>query len=112
MEALTKTPQVKPAPGFGEFAPRIDAFLKEHLFADIFDSDVLNYQQRELATIAALSAMQGVELQLQSHLTMGKNTGLTESQLKQVFSVIETHIGTKQAEVANKVMTKITAGKQ
>src|SRR4051812_23608961 len=106
LEALTKTPQVKPAPGFGEFAPRIDAFLKEHLFADIFDSDVLNYQQRELATIAALSAMQGVEPQLQSHLTMGKNTGLTESQLKQVFSVIETHIGTKQAEVANKVLSK------
>lgn len=112
LEALTKTPQVKPAPGFGEFAPRIDAFLKEHLFADIFDSDVLNYQQRELATIAALSAMQGVEPQLQSHLAMGKNTGLTESQLKQVFSVIETHIGTKQAEVANKVLSKMTAGKQ
>lgn len=112
LEALTKTPQVKPAPGFGEFAPRIDAFLKEHLFADIFDSDVLNYQQRELATIAALSAMEGVEPQLQSHLTMGKNTGLTESQLKQAFSIIETHIGTKQAEVANKVLSKMTAGKQ
>ena len=110
LEALTKTPQVKPAPGFGEFAPRIDAFLKEHLFADIFDSDVLNYQQRELATIAALSAMEGVEPQLQSHLTMGKNTGLTESQLKQAFSIIETHIGTKQAEVANKVLSKMTAG--
>jgi alkylhydroperoxidase/carboxymuconolactone decarboxylase family protein YurZ len=93
---------------FGEFAPRIDAFLKEHLFADIFDSDVLNYQQRELATIAALSAMQGVEPQLQSHLAMGKNTGLTASQLKQVFSVIETHIGKKQAEVANKVLSKMT----
>jgi alkylhydroperoxidase/carboxymuconolactone decarboxylase family protein YurZ len=33
LETLTKTPQSKPAPGFGEFAPRIDAFLKEHLFA-------------------------------------------------------------------------------
>jgi 4-carboxymuconolactone decarboxylase len=112
LEALTKTPQVKPAPGFGEFAPRIDAFLKEHLFADLFDSDVLTHQQRELATIAALSAMQGVAPQLQSHLAMGMNTGLTESQLKQVFSVIETHIGTKQAEVASKVLTKMTAGKQ
>jgi 4-carboxymuconolactone decarboxylase len=112
LEALTKTSQVKPAPGFGEFAPRIDAFLKEHLFADIFDSDVLDYQQRELATIAALSAMEGVAPQLQAHLTMGINTGLTESQLKQVFSVIETHIGTKQAEVANKVLSKMTAGKQ
>src|SRR5215210_7237170 len=112
LEALTKTPQVKPAPGFGEFAPRIDAFLKEHLFADIFDSDVLNYQQRELATIAALSAMQGVAPQLQSHLTMGKNTGLADSKLKEVFSLIEKHIGKKQAEVANNVLSKMTVGKQ
>ncbi|OPB84630.1 MULTISPECIES: hypothetical protein [Elizabethkingia] len=42
LEILTKTPKSKPAPGFGEFAPRIDSFLKEHLFGDIFVSDVLS----------------------------------------------------------------------
>jgi 4-carboxymuconolactone decarboxylase len=107
LETLSKTPQVKPAPGFGEFAPRIDAFLKEHLFADIFDSDVLTYQQRELATIAALSAMEGVAPQLQSHLTMGMNTGLTKGQLKHVFSLIETHIGNKQAEIGKALLAKM-----
>lgn len=112
LEKLTKTQQVKPAPGFGEFAPRIDAFLKEHLFADIFDSDVLTYQQRELATIAALSAMEGVAPQLQAHLTMGMNTGLTESQLNQVFSIIETHIGKKQAQIATSMLMKIVGNKQ
>lgn len=112
LETLTKTLQAKPAPGFGEFAPPIDAFLKEHLFADIFDSDVLNYQQRELATIAALSAMQGVEPQLQSHLAMGKNTGLTENQLVQIIPIIEKHIGKQQAATAKKVLLKVTANKQ
>src|SRR4051812_40024303 len=112
LETLTKTKQVKPAPGFGEFAPRIDAFLKEHLFADIFDSDVLTYQQRELATISALSAMEGVAPQLQAHVTMGMNTGLTEMQLQQVFSLIGTHIGKKQAEIAKNVLLKIKENKQ
>ena len=102
LETLTKTPQVKPAPGFGEFAPRIDAFLKEHLFADIFDNDVLTFQQRELATISALSAMEGVEPQLQAHLTMGMNTGLTQTELMQVFSMIEKHIGKQQADSSKK----------
>jgi 4-carboxymuconolactone decarboxylase len=109
LETLSKTPQVKPAPGFGEFAPRIDAFLKEHLFADVFDSDVLSHQQRELATIAALSSMQGVAAQLESHLAMGMNTGLTESQLKQVFSQIEIHVNKKQAHIANNVLRKVIA---
>lgn len=55
--AQTRTPQPKPAPGFGEFVPRADAFLKEHLFADIFASDVLTCEQREVASISVLAAM-------------------------------------------------------
>ena len=85
LETLTKTPQVKPAPGFGEFAPRIDAFLKEHLFADIFDSDVLTFQQRELVTIAALSSMEGVEAQLQAHISMGMNVGVSDTSYRRYF---------------------------
>jgi 4-carboxymuconolactone decarboxylase len=107
LETLSKIPEAKPAPGFGTFAPRIDAFLKEHLFADIFDCDVLTYQQRELATISMLSAMEGVAPQLQAHLKMGMNTGLTQSELKQVFSLIEKHIGKQQAEVAKNALSEM-----
>lgn len=104
LEVLTKTPQPRPAPGFGAFAPRIDAFLKEHLFADIFESDVLSYQQRELATISALSAMTGVEAQLKAHVAMGKNTGITENQLLQVADVMEKHINKTQADTLRKAI--------
>lgn len=104
LEILTKTPQSKPAHGFGEFAPRIDAFLKEHLFADVFESDVLTYQQRELATISALSAVAGVAAQLQAHVAMGKNTGLTENQLLQVAGLIEKHISKAQADTLSKML--------
>lgn len=104
LEVLTRTPQKKPAPGFGEFAPRIDAFLKEHLFADIFDSDVLTYSERELTTISALAAMPGVESQLQSHLKIGINTGITENQLAQVADLIQKHINTTQANSLRKLI--------
>jgi 4-carboxymuconolactone decarboxylase len=106
LETLTKTPQSKPAPGFGEFAPRIDAFLKEHLFADVFDSDVLTYQQRELVTIAALAAMPGVTSQLQAHLKMGMNTGLTNSQFVQVAELIEKFISRTQANSLRELVGK------
>jgi alkylhydroperoxidase/carboxymuconolactone decarboxylase family protein YurZ/quinol monooxygenase YgiN len=106
LEALTKTPQAKPAPGFGAFAPRIDLFLKEHLFADIFESDVLTYRQRELVTISALAAMTGVESQLQAHLKMGTNTGITENQLVQVAALIEKYISKPQANSLRKLLSK------
>lgn len=107
LEALTGIPQAKPASGFGEFSPRIDAFLKEHLFADIFDSDVLTYQQREMVTIAALASMDGVAPQLQAHIGMGMNTGITKNQLTEIFDLIEKHIGKNQADIARAVLAKI-----
>jgi len=104
LETLTQTPQLKPAPGFGEFAPRIDAFLKEHLFADIFAGDVLSFQQRELVTIAALASMEGVESQLQAHINIGRNTGITKDQLFQIAEIIENTVNTNQAEIMRKII--------
>ncbi|MFT3824008.1 MAG: carboxymuconolactone decarboxylase family protein [Chitinophagaceae bacterium] len=106
LEILTGTPQARPAPGFGSFVPRADAFLKEHLFADIFNSDVLSYQQRELVTIAALAALPGVEPQLQAHINMGKNTGINEKQLEQLAGLIERHISKTQGNTVRKIIGK------
>jgi len=105
LETLTGTSQAKPAPGFGEFIPSIDAFLKEHLFADVFQSDVLTYKQRELVTISALAAMQGVESQLQSHVKMGMNTGITQTQLIEVAKQIEKHVSRTQANSLRNVLS-------
>ena len=109
LEVLTKQPQSKPAKGVGEFSTTIDQFLKEHLFADIFDSDVLSYKQRELVTNAALAAMTGTEGQLQAHLGMGMNMGLTEDQFLHSFSLIEKHIDKQRAETAKAVLAKVIA---
>jgi len=106
LELLTKTPQSKPAPGFGGFAPRIDKFLKEHLFADIFESDVLSYRQREIVTISALTAMQGVTSQLQAHVKMGRNVGITEDQLTAIASISEKFVNRTQANSLREIIEK------
>jgi len=106
LEMLTQMPQSKPAPGFGEFAPRIDTFLKEHLFADIFASDVLTYQQREFVTIAALASMENVEAQLQAHINIGKNTGISEDQLIELAAIIEKAISITQANTVRKILNQ------
>ena len=71
--------------GFQEFTPAIDNFLKEHLFADIFARGVLSYQDREMATISALSSLKGVESQLKSHIMIGINTGISYKKLKDLM---------------------------
>jgi alkylhydroperoxidase/carboxymuconolactone decarboxylase family protein YurZ len=71
-----------------EFAPAIDEYLKTHLFGDIFGRDNLDWQSRELATVGALSALSGVESQLQSHVRISMNVGLTAAQLRGAADVL------------------------
>ena len=71
-----------------DFAPAIDEFLKTHLFGDIFSRDNLDWQSRELATVGALAALSGVESQLQSHVRIAMNVGLTAAQLRSAADVL------------------------
>ena len=98
---------IPPPGGYQLFAPIIDTFLKEHLFADIFCRDVLDFQSRELATISALASMTGTAGQLQFHLGAAMNTGLTEEQMKDFISVLEFRVGKKEAEGADQVLRRV-----
>ncbi len=70
-----------------EFAPAIDEYLKAHLFGDIFARDNVDWQTRELATIAMLASMNGVESQLNSHISIGKHNGLTDEQVAEILDI-------------------------
>lgn len=87
-----------------EFAPAIDQFLKEHLFGDIFGRDNLDWKNRELATISALAALGGVENQLRSHFRVGMYNGITAEQLTNLLSIIQSKVGTKEANAASRVL--------
>lgn len=87
LENLTGQPETGKA-GYAVFVPVIEIFLKEHLFADIFSRGVLSNQDRELVTVSALSSLGGVEAQLQGHLAIGRKTGLSDDQLKQMHDLV------------------------
>lgn len=104
---LTKVKPTEQLTGSAAFAPGIDTFLKEHLFADIFERGLLDFKARELATISALASIQGVDPMLEAHLNMGMNTGLTEAQLKQLITLINTHVGKQQADTAQRILNQV-----
>lgn len=107
LEELTKTPQPDTLKGYSAFSPAIDTFLKEHLFADIFERDVLNYQQRELVTISVIATIGNAEPMLRSHLIICLNVGLTPQQLHQFVGEIKSTIGKKEAKSAQKVLDEV-----
>jgi alkylhydroperoxidase/carboxymuconolactone decarboxylase family protein YurZ len=102
---------IPPPSGYQLFVPIIDKFLKEHLFADIFARDTLDYQSRELVTISALASMTGTAGQLQFHLGATMNMGLTEAQMKDFISVLNAKVGKKEADLANEVLSKVLSSR-
>lgn len=84
-----------------DFAPAIDQYLKTHLFGDIFARTNLDWQSRELATVAALAAMDGVEPQLLSHVRVSLHQGITHRQLRQFADVLAERVDLKAARRAH-----------
>ena len=104
---LTKTPQTGPLKGYSAFAPVIDTFLKEHLFADIFERDILTYAQRELVTISVISTIGDADPMLQGHLSIALNVGVTPEQLKEFTKIFKKTAGRKKARSAKRVLMEV-----
>ncbi len=90
-----------------EFAPAIDFFLKDHLFGDIFGRDNLDFQSREIATVAALANMSGVNPQLQAHMNISMNVGLTEAQMKNLVEVLKNKVGAPVGDNAAAILEAV-----
>jgi alkylhydroperoxidase/carboxymuconolactone decarboxylase family protein YurZ len=89
-----------------EFAPQANAYLRTHLFGDIFERDNLDWQSRELATVSMLAAMSGVEPQLQSHVGISMNIGVSVEQLRELVDVLGSRFDPQAATRAREAIER------
>lgn len=99
-------------PAYAKFAPVIDDFLKEHLFADIFMRDNLDYMNRELTTISILAGLGNVNPQLASHMNICLNLGMTENQLMEFANVLKEKVNKEIGDNAEKVAKQVIANRK
>lgn len=81
------------------FSPQNDYYLKSHLFGDIFASDMLAAADREIVTVAALSAIKGAESQLAFHKGAAVKMGNTQEQVDELCSFLSEN-GLSQCDAA------------
>jgi fermentation-respiration switch protein FrsA (DUF1100 family)/alkylhydroperoxidase/carboxymuconolactone decarboxylase family protein YurZ len=94
-----------------DFAPIIDQFLKEHLFADIFSNDILDFKTREIITISTLASLGGAEAQLRSHINVGIYNGVTQIQLNTISEILKTKIGATEGNSIKEILKTINNNK-
>lgn len=90
LEKLSGAPADAPKTGYAAFAPPIvDRYLNEYLFCDIFERDLLTWQERELAAVAILTALgEGAPADAAVALRHLPAPGLTEGQLRQMTEIV------------------------
>jgi 4-carboxymuconolactone decarboxylase len=108
---LTGVQQDGPPTGYATFAPEIEVFLKEHLFADLFDRDVLTYAERELITVSVNASIGGVEPMVRSHMAHSLTQGITPDQLKGLVNLVEVNVGIKEASTAKTILKEVLRSK-
>jgi len=89
---------IRPQAAYQKFAPEMDEFLKQHLFADLFSRDIFSYLDRELVTISILSSLANVNAQLKTHINICRNLGLTDKQTADFQKVFAEKISVEKAE--------------
>lgn len=105
---LSGIPADSPAKGYSVFAPIIDKFLKKHLFADIFDRDILTWKDRELATVSILAGVGKVEPMAYGHIGICLILGITPDQLAALLNIIEINLGPEYSNPLREVLENVS----
>lgn len=76
-----------------DIAPDFADLLIEFPFGDIYSRPGLDIQSREIATIAALTAMGNATPQLKVHISAGLNVGLSKDQIIETIIQMSVYAG-------------------
>ena len=76
-----------------DIAPDFARYVLEFPFGDIYSRPGLDLRSREVATIAALTAMGNARPQLKVHITAGLNVGLSRDEIVETIMQMAVYAG-------------------
>ncbi|OOF60385.1 carboxymuconolactone decarboxylase family protein [Rodentibacter sp. Ppn85] len=80
-----------------DIAPDLGKYIIGFAFGEIYNRPHLDLQQRELVTLAALTAQGGCEKQLNVHIHSALNVGLSREQIVETFIHCTSYLGFPKA---------------
>lgn len=79
--------------GLKDISPDLGKFIIEYAFGDIYTRDGLDLKSKEIAVVAALTAMGTAQPQLKVHINGALNTGSTINEVKEVILQMSVYSG-------------------
>lgn len=91
------------------FSPELVRFVLEYGYGDIFSRDNLDKKYRQIATIAALTALGTAQPQLKFHIHAGLNIGITEEEIKEIMLLMTVFSGFPSAINGTNILKEVIA---
>ncbi len=74
-------------------SPDLGKYIIEYGFGDIYSRNTLDNRTKEIAVVAALTAMGNVEPQLRVHINAALNVGVTSQEISEIMILISLYAG-------------------
>ena len=78
------------------------------MFSDIFERDVLSYQDREISTLSALINLGGVDRMIKGHMGIALNIGISKVQLNDLLNTIEKNVALSKVDSGRKILNQLS----
>jgi len=92
---------------YNDFSPELVKLTLEFGYADIFSRDNLDPKYRQIATIAALTALGNAQPQLKFHINAGLNIGLTVENVKEIMLLMSVYSGFPSAINGTNILKEV-----
>jgi len=92
---------------YNDFSPELVKMTLEFGYADIFSRDNLDPKHRQIATIAALTALGNAQPQLKFHINAGLNIGLTVENIKEIILLMSVYAGFPSAINGTNILKEV-----
>lgn len=94
-----------------DIAPDLGRYIVEFAFGDLYSRPGLDLKSREIATVAALTAMGTARPQLEVHLNAALNVGCTQGELVEVIMQMSVYAGFPAALNGIAALRKVLANR-
>ena len=92
---------------YNDFSPELVKLTLEFGYADIFSRNNLDKKYRQIATIAALTALGNAQPQLKFHINAGLNIGLTIDNIKEIMLLLTVYSGFPSAINGTNILKEV-----
>ena len=93
------------ARAFADKHPDFARLTVEYPYGDVWTRPQLSDRDREIAVLAALTTLGGVEKELASHVTMARKVGLSREEINEILILMSVYAGFPKALSALEIAT-------